>query len=66
MEKIILKLNKEEFPNVISIYGKQAVQIAVKMCQSQKMEITETNCYSVLLNLESDLEMQRANAAGVD
>ena len=39
MEKIILKLNKEEFPNVISIYRKQAAQIAVKMCQSQNMEI---------------------------
>lgn len=63
---ITLKLNRQEFPNVIATYGMQADKIAVQMCLSQNMEITETNCYSVLLNLESDLEMQRATAAGID
>ena len=61
MEKIILKLSKRDFPEVLKRYGLEgAKEQAIKMCQAQKVELTEENLYSVLANLEDDLANQTA------
>ena len=47
--------------NVLKIYGAEgAKDQAIDMLMAQNMEITETNLYSALTNLEMDLEFQTA------
>lgn len=57
-EKITVTLNREEFPNVIRVYGQTAGQVAMKMAIAQGIQDPdEVTLNSILLNLESDLEM---------
>ena len=61
MEKITLELSRQDYPNVLKIYGAEgAKDQAIDMLMAQNMEITETNLYSALTNLEMDLEFQTA------
>ncbi len=54
---IDIELKEEDFPIVIKRYGIEgAKDIAFQMCLKQFDEITESNLYSCLANLESDLE----------
>ena len=61
MNKITLTLSEQEFPMVLKAYGLEgAKEQAVRMLLAEKSEITERNLYSVLINLEQDLQMQTA------
>ena len=56
-----ITLSKEEFPQVLKTYGLEGAKMqAIRMCLAQKMEVTEVNLYSVLSNLEEDLQNQTA------
>ena len=60
MAQITIVLHQGEFPNVLGVYGAEgAKNIAIDMCMAQNMELNKQNLTSLLLNLESDLEMQR-------
>ena len=61
MKEITLTLSKEEFPQVLKTYGLEGAKMqAIRMCLAQHREITEADLYSVLINLEEDLQMQTA------
>lgn len=58
---ITLELSREEFPMILKTYGLEgAKKQAVRMLMTQGEEITQTNLYSVLANLEDDLQNQTA------
>jgi arsenate reductase-like glutaredoxin family protein len=59
MENITLKLDKENFPQLLGRYSPEKLkEMAVNMALKQYSErpITEEMLYSCLANLESDLE----------
>ena len=59
MEKLTLELDEMDFPQVLATYGaEQAKEMAIAMCLKQNQPLTETNLYSNLANLESDLESE--------
>ena len=61
METITLKLSRTDYPMVMKTYGLDgAKEQAIRMCLAQKAELTEANLYSVLANLEEDLQNQTA------
>ena len=61
MKKITLTLNETDYPIVLKTYGLEGAKAqAVRMCVTQGLEVTDTNLYSVLTNLEDDLENQTA------
>jgi hypothetical protein len=56
MEEITLTLDRENYPQILKRYGTEgAKKQAISMCQAQGLEMTETNLYSCLSTLESDL-----------
>jgi len=56
MDEIILTLDKENFPFVLRQYGPEGTKkVAIDMCRARNQEITETNLYSCLATLETDL-----------
>ena len=56
MDKIILTLDKENFPFVLRQFSlEEAKEKAIDMCLARKQEITEANLYSCLSTLETDL-----------
>jgi len=59
MEKIILELDEENFPQLLKRYSLEKIkEMAVDMALKQYSErpITAAMMYSCLANLESDLE----------
>ena len=61
MKKITLTLSMTDYPIVLKTYGLEGAKAqAVRMCTTQSLEVTEMNLYSVLTNLEDDLENQTA------
>ncbi len=60
-KKIMLTLKTTEYPLVLRTYGLEgAKEQAIRMLLAEKSEITERALYSVLTNLEQDLQMQTA------
>jgi hypothetical protein len=56
-EKLGFDLDLSNFPIVKRQYGlKGAMLQAISMCEAQNWDLTETHIYSVLANLDSDLE----------
>ena len=58
---VTLELSREEFPMVLKTYGLEGAKMqAVRMLVTQGEKVTQTNLYSVLANLEEDLQNQTA------
>jgi hypothetical protein len=56
-EKIILKLDQENYPLVLRQYGTEGAKAqAISMCIAQKRPITKENLEGLLTNLEEALE----------
>jgi hypothetical protein len=56
-EKLGFELDLSSLPMVSRQYGLKGAMIqAISMCNAQKWDLTEAHVYSVLANLDSDLE----------
>jgi hypothetical protein len=56
MEKITMKINPKDYPEILKRYGAEgARRQAIHMVITQKLEMTAENLYSALSTLESDM-----------